>query len=227
MHTFRLALPFIAAVWSCALPAFAQSERPAATPDLTGVYQSISRDTTLPGGRKNEGSPAEIPLLPAAAEKTKTVDLKQDAVRKCEPIGPFRMMARDQNKIELVPATGMIVMLFEDVSHGVMRTIHMNRGHLAKMDPLWFGDSVGKWEGDTLVVDTTGFNDRTWLNERGAQPSDALHLVERIRPVLDGKYLEYKVTADDSKILAKLYTYTRYYEKLKTEIVDNNCQDEE
>ena len=74
------------------------------------------------------------------------MDLKQDAVRKCEPIGPFRMMARDQNKIELVPATGMIVMLFEDVSHGVMRTIHMNRGHLAKMDPLWFGDSVGKLE---------------------------------------------------------------------------------
>ncbi len=91
------------------------------------------------------------------------------------------MMAEDRTKIELVPAPGMIVMLFEDLAHGVMRTIYMNRGHLEKIEPLWFGDSVGKWEGETLVVDTTGFNERTWLNEKGAQHSDALHLVERIR----------------------------------------------
>jgi hypothetical protein len=77
------------------------------------------------------------------------------------------------------------------------------------------------------VVDTTGLNDRTWLNDAGAQHSDALHLVERIRPVLGGKYLEYKMTAEDSKALAKPYTYTRYYEKLKTEIMQDNCVDEE
>ena len=86
------------------------------------------------------------------------------------------------------------------------------------------GDSVGRWEGGTLVVDTVGFNDRTWLNDAGAQHSDALHLVERIRPLLDGKYLEYKVTAEDPKTLAKPYTYTRYYEKLKTEIQDDVCE---
>ena len=77
------------------------------------------------------------------------------------------------------------------------------------------------------MVDTTGFNERAWLNERGAQHSDVLHLVERIRPVLSGKYLEYKVTADDSKVLAKPYTYTRYFEKLKTEIMDDACREEE
>jgi len=210
----------------CALPAFAQSEHAAAsTPDLTGVYQAIPNDTTLTGVRKNQGSPSEIPLLPGAAQQMK--DPKEDPLRMCAPVGPFRMMARDQVKFELVPAAGMIVMLFEDLSHGVMRTIHMNRGHLDKMEPLWFGDSVGKWEGDTLVVDTTGFNEKTWLNERGAQHSDALHLVERIRPVLSGRYLEYKVTADDSKVLTKPYTYTRYYEKVKTEITDDVCEDEE
>jgi len=62
------------------------------------------------------------------------------------------------------------------------------------------------------VVDAAGFNDRTWLNDAGAQHSDALHLVERSRPVLDGKYLEYKVPAEDPKELAKPYTYMRYYE---------------
>jgi hypothetical protein len=215
---FRVALPIIAAV--CVMSAAA-----ATAPDLTGVYQAIPNDKTLEGGRKNQGSPAEIPLLPAAAQQLQ--DPKEDPAKKCVPVGPFRMMARDQVKIELVPVTGMIVMLFEDLSHGTMRTIHMDRDHLPKMDPLWFGDSVGKWEGDSLVVDTTGFNDRTWFNERGAQHSDALHLVERIRPVLSGKALEYKVTAEDPKVLAKPYTYTRYFEKVTTEIADNACQDEE
>jgi hypothetical protein len=67
---------------------------------------------------------------------------------------------------------------------------------------------VGRWEGDTLVVDTTGFNDKTWLNEEGAQHSDALHLVERIRPVLGGQYLEYKMNGrgfEDAGEAVQLY----------------------
>ena len=198
----------------------------AAPPDLAGVYQVIERSVTLPGGLKNAGSPAELPLLPAAAAQMKTVDLKQDPAKMCVPVGPFRMMAREENKIELVPVKGKIVMLFEDLSRGVMRTIYLNRGHPEKRDLTWMGDSVGRWDGNTLVIDTVGFNDRTWLNDAGAQHSDALHLVERIRPLLDGKYLEYKVTAEDPKTLTKPYTYTRYYEKLKTEIQDDVCEDE-
>jgi hypothetical protein len=107
-----------------------------------------------------------------------------------------------------------------------MRTFYLSREHPEKRELTWMGDSIGHWEGNTLVVDTVGFNDRTWFNDAGAQHSDALHLVERIRPVLDGKYLEYRVTADDPKTLTKPYTYTRYYEKLKTEIQDDVCEDE-
>ena len=108
----------------------------------------------------------------------------------------------------------------------MMRNLYLTRGHPAKREPTWLGDSVGRWEGDTLVVDTTGFNDRTWLNEEGAQHSDALHLVERIRLLQRGQYLEYKMTAEDPKTLAKPYSYTRYYKKLDTEVVDDVCQDE-
>ena len=197
-----------------------------APPDLAGVYQIVASAATLPGGLKNAGSPAELPLLAEAAAQMKSVDLKQDPAKMCVPIGPFRMMAREENKIELVPVKGKIVMLFEDLSRGVMRTIYLNRGHPEKRELLWMGDSVGRWDGSTLVVDTVGFNDRTWFNDAGAQHSDALHLVERIRPLLDGKYLEYKVTAEDPKTLAKPYTYTRYYEKLKTEIQDDVWEDE-
>jgi len=217
---------FAVALFVLALPAAAQT-KPAASgnpPDLTGVYQIIPNSAVLAGGLKNSGSPADAPVLPAVKEKMKSVDTKTDPGRHCQPVGPFRMMARDENKIELIPATnGTIVMLFEDLSRGVMRTIYMNRGHRTDLGPLWMGDSVGKWEGDTLVVDTNSFNDQTWLNELGAQHSDAFHLIERIRPIQGGKVLEYKVTAEDPKALVKPYAYTRYYERSKTEVQQDNC----
>jgi len=198
-----------------------------AVPDLQGVYQSIPDSTALPGGLKNAGSPAAIELLPEAARQAKSIDLREDPSKMCQPVGPFRMMAAKQTKIELVPVSSMIVMLFEDLSHGMMRTIYLKRGHKPKTEPTWLGDSVGRWEGNTLIVDTIGFNDQTWLNDGGAPHSEALHLVERIRPVLAGQYLEYKVTAVDPKTLAKPYSYTRYYKKLDSEIMDDPCEDEQ
>lgn len=205
----------------------AQTSPSPATSDLGGVYQAIPSTATIGGSLKNSGSPSEISLLPAVLDQMKSVDLTQDPEKMCQPIGPFRMMARERTKIELVPALarGMIVMLFEDVSHGYIRTIFLNRGHTEGAAPTWQGESVGRWEGGTLVVDTTGFNERTWLNEAGAPHSDALHLVERIRPVLGGKYLEYKVTAEDPKVLTKPYSYTRYFEKLDGDIMDDVCED--
>jgi len=204
-----------------------QSHSVSSPPNLQGVYQSIPDQTTLPGGLKNSGSPAAIALLPEAAKQAKTVDLKKDPWKMCQPVGPFRMMAKEQTKFEIAQVDAMIVLLFEDLSHGMMRPIYMKRGHPPSFEPDWLGDSVGRWEGGTLVVDTVGFNDRTWLNEEGAQHSDALHLVERIRPMQGGQFLEYKMTAEDLKTLAKPYTYTRYYKKLDSEVVDDPCQDQE
>jgi hypothetical protein len=201
---------------------------PAAPPDLSGVYQTIPNGTTLPAGRKNTGSPSGVALLPDSAARMKTIDLKRDPAKICQVVGPFRMMARDDARIEIVPEAYMIIVLFEDTAHGHLRTLHLNRPHPKDLgEGSWLGDSSAHWEGDTLVVDTVGFNDRTWLNDQGAQHSDALHLVERIRPVLSGKYLELKMTADDPKALARPYTYTRYYEKVKSEIKEDICEDEE
>ena len=208
----------------CALPMVARPGGQA--PDLRGVYQSIPDRMTLPGGLKNLGAPAAIELLPEAARQTRNVDLKRDPWKICQPVGPFRMMAKEHTKIELVQVSTMIVMLFEDLSHGMMRNIYLKRGHPARLEETWLGDSVGRWEGDTLVVDTVGFNDKTWLNEEGAQHSDALHLTERIHPVLRGQYLQYRMTAVDPRVLAKPYSYTRYYRRLDTEVMDDVCQDE-
>jgi hypothetical protein len=212
----------VSAIFSAA----AFSETAPASPDLTGVYQSISADTVLTGGLKNSGSPSAVPLTPAARDQLKSIDPKTDPGRICLPIGPFRMMASDRVKIELAPGPGYWVMMFEDISRGHMRVIYTMRDHPAKFEPAWLGDSIGRWDGSTLVVDSTGFSDRVWLNEAGAQHSEGLHLTERIRPILKGKYLEYKVTAQDPKALTKPYTYTRYFEKLGSEIMEDFCEAE-
>ena len=216
--------------------AVAQSPRNADRPDFAGVYRSVPNGVTLPGGLRNSGSPGEISLLPKAAAEARTIDPKSDPSRMCQPLGVFRTMARDGLKIELAPAPGLLVILFQNPL-GVMRIIYLNRGHAtpgadrpeldAEGGRTWMGDSVGRREGKTLVVDTTGFNTRTWLNEAGAQHSEALHLIERIRPVLGGQYLEYKLTAEDPNALAKPYTYTRYFKKLDTELEDEICIDEQ
>jgi len=192
-------------------------------PNLQGVYQSIPDKAVLAGGLRNSGSPGGIQLLPTAPHAAQS----KDPWKMCQPVGPFRMMAAAGTKIELAPVSTMIVMLFEDLSHGMMRTIYLKRGHPQKLEATWLGDSVGHWEGETLVVDTAGFNGETWFSDTGAEHSDALHLVERIRPVLKGEYLEYKMTAEDPRALAKPATYTRYYKKLDTEVTDDVCRDEE
>src|SRR5580693_3773292 len=94
----------------CAPLILAQQNRGAAgPPDLQGVYQSIPDRTTLPGGLKNAGSPAAISLLPEAAQQARSIDLKKDPWKMCQPVGPFRMMAKERIKIELVPVSTMIV----------------------------------------------------------------------------------------------------------------------
>ena len=193
-------------------------------PDLTGVYVLVPKNVTIPGGLKAAGGPEEIPLQPSAQEVLKTRSPKDDLAKLCMPVGPFRMMAWEGNKIDVYRSPGRITMLFENQYLGHMRTIYLDRPHTPGL--YWVGDSIAHWERDTLVVDTTGFNNYTWLNDAGAPHSDALHLTERYRLVGGGKYLEVKVTAEDPKVLTKPYTYTRYYEKVNSEIQEFVCWDD-
>ena len=72
----------------------------------------------------------------------------------------------------------------------------MGREHPKNFEPTWFGDSIGKWDGDTLVVDTIGFNGKTRLDTVGHPHSDAMHLVERFQ-FTDPDHIAYEVTVDD------------------------------
>lgn len=203
----------------------AQTATRARTPPvIDGIYETIPDSETLPGGLKNTGGMKDVQLLPATIDKAKTADLKEDPGKNCLPVGPFRFMARSGVKFEFVSAPGVLFMFFEDVSHGHKRNIHLTAKHPAKVSPSWMGDSIGTWEQGTFVIDTVGFMERIWLNDAGAPHSGALHLVERIRPIMNGNVLEYKMTADDPAALAKPYTYTRYFKKTQVEIGEDFCE---
>jgi len=78
----------------------------------------------------------------------------------------------------------------------------------ADTEPTFMGDSVGRWEGDTLVVDVTGFNDKTWVDTEGHQHSDALHVIERYRRS-GAETIDYQVTIDDPKTYQQSWTSSR------------------
>jgi hypothetical protein len=75
--------------------------------------------------------------------------------------------------------------------------------------PSWMGYSVGRWDGDTLVVETTGFNDKTWLDNAGTRHSEALHVTERFRR-RDKAHLDIQVTAEDPKTFRRPITFTEH-----------------
>ena len=128
--TMRTLIFLIALMMTAAPSAFAQASK-GSTPDLTGVYELVPNDVTLPGGLKNAGSPEEISLLPAAAAKAKATDLSLDTAKDCQIIGPFRMMAWEGTKMDLLPSpnTGRMFMLFENYYLGLFREIILDRPH--------------------------------------------------------------------------------------------------
>jgi len=101
-------------------------------------------------------------------------------------------------------------------------------GRALPVDPLptWMGYSVGRWEGDTLVVDSRGFNDQTWLDDGGHPHSDALHVVERFHRRSFGR-MELQITIDDPKMYTKAWTATVPYDLVPdTELIEYVCENE-
>ena len=93
--------------------------------------------------------------------------------------------------------------------------------------PAWFGYSTGKWEGNTFVVETTGFNDQSWLDDGGHPHTDALHTIERFRRV-DFGHLEIEATIDDPKAYTKPFTAKMFYRfSPDTQLLEFVCIDKD
>ena len=100
---------------------------------------------------------------------------RDDPEARCLPTGVPR---RDPYPSKIIQTENLVVILYEGNIHSY-RQIFMNQEHPKDLAPNWYGHSVGKWEGDELVVDTIGFNGLTWLDLAGHPASDQLHVIER------------------------------------------------
>ena len=159
--------------------------------------------------------PEEPEMQPWAEEKYKAARVgrgpnefgRQDldpTFSSCMPQGPTDLMLDEFRIFELRQFPDEVLLLF-DQDHLVRRIYMDGRGHPDGYTSTWMGHSIGKYEGDTLVVDTVGLNDKTRVDRVGHPHSDALHFVERIRRV-NQKTLEYEVTIDDAKAYKKPWT---------------------
>ena len=200
-------------------------------PDFTGVWQAGSnRKGTweeanaggafgAPGGfPPGEGQGAQkaparaparqvAPYQPWAAKKVlesfnrRGID---DPVAQCLLPGVPRVTTVGLFPMQIVQTPKTIVMIYEYLN--AFRIIAINARHPDDLEPTFMGDSVGHWEGDTLVVDVTAFNDKTWLVSTGTFHSDKLHVTERYRRV-DADTIQYEATMDDPSVLTMPWVY--------------------
>jgi hypothetical protein len=210
-------------------------------PDLSGIWQ-VQGDPRPPGGLFGLGEslnsryfrdvladykPEERPLTPFGAELLRQHQQPGafNPTLNCLPDGvPHGDLLPEPFKI--IHSKGVIVMLYEVET--TFRQIFMDgRKHPADMSPTWQGYSVGRWEGDTLVVDTAGFNDRGWLDARGTGHSEEMRVQERFRR-RDYGHMDLAITITDPKVFTKPITFTVVEELLPdTDLLEHYCLENE
>lgn len=163
-----------------------------------------------------------LPLQPWAEELTKKRMSHDDPEANCLPTGVPRQAPYPWR---IVQTPTHIFFLFEGNIHSYRQIFMDGRAHPADPDPTWYGHSVGKWDGDTLVIDSVGFNDKFWFDFAGHPHTEKLHVIERFhRPDL-GR-LEYEATIDDPGAYTKPFTmHGRSTLQTDTELVEYICNE--
>jgi hypothetical protein len=127
--------------------------------------------------------------------------------------------------VKIIQLPALVVMLYE--TRTMFRQVFLDKDHRLATDPqpTWMGYSTGRWDGDTLVVETNGFNGKTWLDDAGHPASDALRVIERYRRVSFGRMLV-EVTVDDPKFYSKPWTVTQEFTfDAETELIEYACNE--
>jgi len=197
---------------------------PDGKPDLSGVWQRPYVPDMTKNARNQEGM-AELPFTPEGLTDWKSYDpaVVGDYTGSCYPFGLSRSI-NSPDPMQIMQNSSYVALLFEQNTW--FHLIHTDgRGHPKDVNPTWFGDSIGKWQGDTLVVDTTGFNGYTRLDTVGHPHSDALHIVQTFQRV-DHDHLNYTITIDDPKV------YTKPWKNIRTftlrpdwELIEYSCEE--
>ena len=201
---------------------------PDGKPDLNGVWQggssvrgpweAANAGVGVGGSGANPDAPVTLssndrpagrdaaPYQPWAAQKVLEAFNRRgidDPTGFCLPPGLPRATTLALFPYQIVQTPKLVAILYEYMN--IFRIIPLNEKHPDDLFPTYMGNSVGRWEGDTLVVDVTGFNDKTWLSGTGTFHSDKLHIVERFTRV-DKDQMNYEAVIEDPEVLTRPWT---------------------
>ena len=185
-----------------------------------GIIQFFDIGATLKDG---------LPFRPWAAElrKQRVADNNKDNPdAHCLPLGLVQLHTHPEPR-KIIQTPGLLVILYE--ANGGIRQIFTDGRQLPGKDanPWWYGYSAGRWEGDTLVVETNGFRDDVWLDVEGSPMTDAAKMTERFRRIDFGN-MEIEVTVDDPKAYTAPWTVKVHHRiMLNTELIEFVCQENE
>jgi hypothetical protein len=168
------------------------------------------------GVARKAAVPNKPPYKPELMAKVKDFSDRQtrlDPAFYCKPEGVPRMGPPNQ----IVQTPGQVVFLYE--GRNAFRVIPTDgRPHRQDVDPSWMGDSIGRWDGDTLVIDVTQITDESWLDADGWFHSDKMHVVERLKR--EGDVLTYSAIAEDPDVFTKPWELTPRTLRLRTDPTD-------
>ncbi len=231
-NTFFLGFVAVLAVLTMsARQAQAQSGGP--HPDWTGSY-TLATNRQLAGSGFKQDAPGEelnkliIPhLQPWAKARMEATDgVADDTGQVCLPDGIFRYPSM-AGRFLWLQERGRIVLVFGIINTAGVQRIYMDQPHPKHPAPSWNGHSIGRWEGETLVVDTIGFNDKSWLFGGMEPHTEEAHLIEHVRLVGGGGFLEITNTVEDRHALTSAYRFKRYYRKEPDgEMPENVCNED-
>jgi len=200
----------IVAAFAIAMPLLAQT-KPVATkpaprlpngqPDFAGLWQGGGPINDIADGLPKGET---LPLLPAARKILDSRLSKDDPQANCLPSGVPRIAPYPWR---IVQTPTHIFFLFEANIHSYRQIFMDGRKHPADPDPTWYGHSIGRFEGNTLVVDTVGFNDKFWFDFKGHPHTERLHIVERYTR-RDFNTLVNQITIDDPGAYSRPFTVT-------------------
>jgi hypothetical protein len=169
-----------------------------------------------------------LPYQPWAADLVKQRRTEQrvnDPMSHCLPVGPVRL--HTWNGPRKVVQTRGLVLIINELDTAYRQIFTDGRPLPADMNPSWNGYSTGKWEGDTLVVETAGFRDHMWLDATGNPMTDAAKITERFHRI-DFGHMDIGITVDDSKAYTKPWSVTLHQViALDTDLLDFVCAENE
>lgn len=198
-------------------------------PDLSGKWMIAPGGASLDPADPSGAHPDELPMTPWGKQRfdaakppfgAKGTFAQNDPEQLyCDPPGMTRLYQYPW-QFTIVQTQENVYVLFE-FTHA-WRLITMNRPHPKDVDQTWLGDSVGTYEGDTLVIDTIGFNDKSWLDNVGHPHSDQLHATERFRRASPDT-LNLQLTIEDPKAYTKPFTTERNFKQSNFPLGETMC----